>query len=208
MNAPQPENRYRIEVGGDISGQFAAGENIQQTNVHAAPSHVTGASPAPARRQIEEPGIIFISYRREETQGMTGRLADRLVDRLGDARVFMDVEDIRPGFDFTQEIDQAVLSCRILLAVIGRSWATVTDDRGRRRLDDPDDFIVREIATALRRNIPIIPILVDGAAMPRANDLPAPLAQLGQRQALRLDHATFRSDVDTLLRAVEVALEI
>jgi hypothetical protein len=212
MNVPQPGNRYRIEVGGDVSGQVAVGESIHQANVQAAaPASVTDADLTEARRLVDEPtadqpGSVFISYRREETQGMAGRLADRLVDRLGDARVFMDVEGIRPGFDFAREIDRAVSSCSVLLAVIGRSWTTVTDERGRRRLDDPDDFIVLEITTALRRNVPVIPILVDGAAVPRASDLPAPLEGLSRRQGLRVDHETFRTDVDSLLRAVEVAL--
>jgi hypothetical protein len=212
MNTPRPGNRYRIEVGGDVSGQFAAGENIHQANVQApAPAPVTDADLAEVRSLVEEPtadqaGSVFISYRREETQGMAGRLADRLVDRLGDARVFMDVEGIRPGFDFAQEIDQAVSSCSVLLAIIGRRWTTVTDEQGRRRLDDPNDFVLLEIATALRRNILVIPIFVDGAAVPGVSDLPAPIKELARRHGSRVDHETFRSDVDSLLRAVELAL--
>src|SRR5262249_20132049 len=141
--------------------------------------------------------------RREETRHVAGRLADRLTERLGSTRVFMDVDTIEPGVDFAAAIAREVASCDVLIALIGPAWSTVADRRGRRRLDDPDDFVVLEIRTALERGIRVIPVLADGAVMPDRCDLPDGLQGLVRRSAVRLDHETFRSDVATLLDAVE-----
>src|SRR5215471_14154139 len=94
-------------------------------------------------------GGVFISYRRQESSGITGRLYDRLAGRFGDDQVFMDVDTIALGVDFTQVIAQAVSNCTVLLAVIGPGWLTATDEDGQRRLDDPDDIVRVEIHTAL-----------------------------------------------------------
>jgi hypothetical protein len=114
---------------------------------------------------------------------------------------------IEPGADFAQEIDEAVGSCDVLLAVIGPAWATVTDARGRRRLDDPDDFVALAVGTALPRpEVKVILVLVDGARMPMQEELPPALAVLGRRQAIELSAARWRYDVETLLRTLERAL--
>ena len=118
---------------------------------------------------------IFISYRRIDSAGHVGWLNDDLSERFGQDHIFRDIETIQPGADFVEAIQQAVGSCDVLLAVIGRQWLAVTDATGRRRLDDPDDFVRLEIATALARNIPVIPVLVQGASMPAAHELPGPL---------------------------------
>src|SRR5215471_115414 len=94
-------------------------------------------------------GGVFISYRRQESSGITGRLYDRLAFRFGDAQVFMDVDTIALGVDFTQVIAEAVGNCTVLLAVIGPGWLAATDEDGQRRLDDPDDIVRVEIHTAL-----------------------------------------------------------
>jgi len=152
-------------------------------------------------------GAIFISYRRQDAPGYAGRLYDALAARFGDERVFMDIGAIEPGADFAQQIDEAVGSCDVLLAVIGPEWATVTDARGRRRLDDPDDFVALEVGTALPRpEVKVIPVLVDGARMPMQKELPPALAPLGRRQAIELSAARWRYDVETLLRTLERAL--
>ena len=117
-------------------------------------------------------GRIFISYRREETAYPAGWLFDRLAERFSPKQVFKDVDSIELGDDFVQMITRAVGSCDVLLALIGDQWLTITDVHGRRRLDDPDDFVRLEIEAALTRNVRIIPILVDGANMPRADELP------------------------------------
>ncbi|MCK7496707.1 MAG: toll/interleukin-1 receptor domain-containing protein [Comamonadaceae bacterium] len=107
---------------------------------------------------------IFISYRREDAEGQAGRLFDDLVIHFGEDAVFMDVAGIEPGRDFRRAIDEQVASCGVLLAVIGKNWCDAQDESGRRRLDDPMDFVRLETASALKRDIPVIPVLVRGQA--------------------------------------------
>src|SRR5829696_2255332 len=151
------------------------------------------------------PGRIFISYRREDTAYPAGWLYDRLADRFG-GQVFKDVDSIELGDDFVQVITRAVGSCDVLLALIGDEWLTITDEDGRRRLDDPEDFVRVEIEAALTRNVRVIPILVDGARMPRAADLPPSLAKLVRRQALELSPARFDFDTGRLIRVLDTTL--
>jgi TIR domain len=151
-------------------------------------------------------GSVFISYRRQESSGLAGRLYDRLAARFGDDQVFMDVDTIALGVDFADVITQAVSTCEVLLAVIGPRWLTATDEDGQRRLDDPDDIVRLEVAAALERDVRVIPILVDGAVMPRRQELPEALAGLARRNALSLRHESFRSDADRLLAAIEPVL--
>lgn len=146
---------------------------------------------------------IFISYRRGDSAGHAGRLYDRLSERFGQARVFMDIDHIGPGVDFVAVIEAAVAKCDVLLALIGEEWLDTTDAEGRRRLDDPEDFVRVEIATALRRNILVIPVLVQGAKMPRALDLPGDLAMLARRNALELSDSRWRFDVGRLIETLE-----
>src|SRR5688572_2423484 len=96
---------------------------------------------------------IFFSYRRSDSAGYTGRLMDDLKSQFPDNEVFRDVEAIEAGADFVEAIDAAVKSCSVLLAVIGPRWLSVTDNGGRRRIDDPNDFVRLELASALRRNV-------------------------------------------------------
>jgi uncharacterized RDD family membrane protein YckC len=151
-------------------------------------------------------GGIFISYRREETAGQAGRLYDRLSGRFGPGRVFMDVDSIAIGVDFTTAITEAVSGCDILLALIGREWLSITDAGGRRRIDDPDDFVRVEIEAALQRDIRVVPVLVEGAVLPQAADLPPSLRLLVRRQALMLSHVGFGSEVSRLIAAVDAVL--
>src|SRR5918995_225118 len=151
------------------------------------------------------PGRIFISYRREETAYPAGWLYDRLIDRYG-GQVFKDVDSIELGDDFVEVITRAVGSCDVLLALVGEEWLTITDEDGRRRLDDPDDFVRVEIEAALTRNVRVIPILVDGARMPRADELPASLARLVRRHALELSPARFEYDTGRLLTVLDRTL--
>src|SRR5262249_42731377 len=114
---------------------------------------------------------IFINYRREDSAGHAGRLFDRLSSHFA-GRGFMDIETIERGVDFVEVIEKAVGSCEVLIVMIGREWVRLKDASGRRRLDDPDDFVRLEIASALARDIRVIPVLVEGAPMPRSEDLP------------------------------------
>lgn len=149
-------------------------------------------------------GRIFISYRRVDTPHVAGRLFDRLETRFGTGNVFMDVDSIKPGRDFVEAIEDAVGHCDVLLALIGPHWLGADDEHGRRRLDDPDDFVALEIITALRREIQVIPVLVDGAAPPRRDALPATLAPLARLQGVRLDHVSFGVGVAELMTALDV----
>jgi peptide/nickel transport system substrate-binding protein len=137
---------------------------------------------------------------------MAGRLYDRLAARLGDDQVFMDVDAIAPGLDFTEVIAEAVSTCELLLAIIGPRWLNATDEEGRRRLDDPNDFVRLEIETALERDIRVIPVLVEDARLPRAGDLPASLVKLVRLQAVELSHSRFHADTGRLLNVLEVTL--
>jgi hypothetical protein len=145
---------------------------------------------------------IFICYRRDDTEGQAGRLFDDLVKLFGEQSVFMDVADIEPGHDFRTAIDENVASCGVLLALVGKNWVDAHDERGNRRLDDPFDFVRLEIAAALKRDIPVVPVLVHGASMPRADQLPADLADLAFRNAVELTHARWNSDLTMLGKAL------
>jgi hypothetical protein len=158
------------------------------------------AEPPPA------PGRIFISYRREETAYPAGWLFDRLADEFGPGQIFKDVDSIELGDDFVEVISTAVGSCDVLLALIGDEWVTITDAHGQRRLDDPDDFVRLEIEAALARKVRVIPILVDGARMPRADELPSSLATLARRQALELSPSRFDFDTSRLLKVLDKTL--
>ena len=159
-----------------------------------------------ARVRAAAEGRIFISYRREETAYPAGWLYDRLAEHFGEDQIFKDVDSIELGDDFVAVITDAVGSTNVLLAVIGNEWLTITDEVGRRRLDNPDDFVRLEIEAALSRGVRVIPILVDGARMPRADELPPSLAPLTRRQALELSPTRFASDTSRLLKVLERTL--
>jgi TIR domain/Protein of unknown function (DUF1349) len=150
------------------------------------------------------PGRIFISYRRQETAWPAGRLYDVLVEHFPAEQVFKDVDNIEPGDDFVDRITAAVASCDVLLALIGPHWMTITNKKGQRRLDDPEDYVRIEIETALTRNIRVIPILVDEARMPGADELPPTLAALVRRNAVEINPLSF--DTKRLIATVHKTL--
>jgi TIR domain len=147
-------------------------------------------------------GGVFISYRRQEASHLAGRLYDRLADRFGESRVFIDVDTLELGVDFTEEIARKLDDCKVLLAVIGPQWLSASDQQGRRRLDDPNDLVRREVEEALARGVRVIPILVEGARMPHSQDLPESLASLARRNALTVRHESFRYDADRLIDTI------
>lgn len=150
-------------------------------------------------------GDVFISYRRADTRWPAAALYDRLAARLGGDRVFKDIDDIEPGEDFVATLDEAVSRSAVVLVLMGDRWLDAADEHGNRRLDDPADFVRIEIATALRRGIRVIPVLVDAAEMPRGSDLPPDLAPLARMQAVQI--SAERMDVSRLLRVIEPILE-
>jgi hypothetical protein len=145
---------------------------------------------------------IFISYRRNDAEGQAGRLFDDLTQHFGDDSVFMDVAAIEAGRDFRRVIDEQVASCGVLLAIIGKNWLTETNEAGMRRLDDPMDFVRLETASALKRDIPVVPVMVQGARMPRADELPDNLKELPYRNGVELTHARWDSDLQLLIKAL------
>jgi Sulfatase-modifying factor enzyme 1/TIR domain len=151
-------------------------------------------------------GSIFISYRRETDSGFAGRLYDRLEDSFGRERVFIDVDSIAPGEDFVAVLESRVAECDVLLALIGRGWLTATDPAGRRRLDNPEDFVRIEIAAALAQGKRVIPVLSDNASMPRAEELPEDINHLARRQAIRIRHDRFQADAKHLIGTLEKGL--
>jgi hypothetical protein len=145
---------------------------------------------------------IFISYRRDDTEGEAGRLFDDLVRKFGDDSVFMDVAGINPGMDFRKAIDENVSNCGVLLAIIGPAWGSIKNANGAHRLDDPNDFVRLEIASALARDVAVIPVLVHDAKMPRPEELPENLRNLAFRNSVEITHARWNSDVQLLTTAL------
>ena len=145
---------------------------------------------------------IFLSYRRGDVGGYAGRLTDALRQRLGAKSVFQDVTAIAPGQDYTAAIDRALDGCDAVLVVIGPGWLAATTPRGTPRLFEADDYVRLELSRALHRNIPVIPLLVGGARLPAATELPDDLQGLVHRQAVVLHDETWHQDLEGLLRSL------
>src|SRR5262245_40885341 len=146
---------------------------------------------------------IFISYRRDDTQGEALHLFENLKTHFGADRVFMDVIDIRPGEDYRKVIDSAVASCDVLITLIGRDWLRSSTAGGQPRLSDARDFVRLETATALKREVRVIPVLVQGASMPAEDVLPDDLKPLAYRNAIEVSHSRWDYDVRMLIEALE-----
>jgi hypothetical protein len=146
-------------------------------------------------------GQIFISYRREESRWSARSLHDRLSMNFDRNQIFMDIDAIALGEDFVKAIETTVAKCDVLIAVIGANWLTSKDRQGVRRLDNPGEFVRMEIATALSRDIRVIPVLVDGALMPFATELPDDLKPLVRRNALQISDTSFDGDCQRLIAA-------
>jgi hypothetical protein len=148
---------------------------------------------------------IFLSYRRSDTGGHARTLYTHLNQRFPD-RVFLDWEGIELGEDFTRKLEAIGQSCRVLLALIGRDWVSATDGAGNRRITLPGDYVRREIDRGLERDIPVIPVLFDGATMPAEADLPESLRPLAVRNAVSISNANFGPDLERLTRGIEQIL--
>lgn len=151
---------------------------------------------------------IFISYRRADAEGDAGRLHAELAERIPGARLFMDVVSLAPGEVFVEVLKRTLLSADVVLVVVGRSWLQVTNQRGERRIDDPDDLVRLEVATALERGLHVIPVLVQATPMPREADLPEPLKALARRNAVELRHTRYEDDVASLVTQLGQILNV
>jgi len=141
---------------------------------------------------------VFLSYRRGDSAGHAGRLYARLVESMGDGAVFIDVDKIPPGTYFEQVIARRIHDAESVIVVIGPDWLDARDAAGQRRLDLPEDFVRREIEMAFMQHKRVIPVLVGGAVMPEAQDLPSGIARLSQLNAFIITHASFDRDADAL----------
>jgi hypothetical protein len=149
------------------------------------------------------PPKIFISYRRDDNAGQVGRIHDRLQQEFGGDCLFMDVDSVPLGVNFVKLLGEEIAKCDALLAIIGPSWLDARDEMGDRRLENPDDFVRLEISTALKRDIPVIPILLEDTPVPKADQLPGDLKELAQRNGLNVRHTSFRDDMERLIRGLK-----
>jgi TIR domain len=152
-------------------------------------------------------GKIFINYRREDSIAIAGRLRDRLAETFGPDNLFMDVDNIPVGINFEEYLKSQVAACDVVLSVIGPNWLNAKGETDQRRLDKPDDFVAIELAAALARDILVIPVLVDGARMPKASELPASLKPFALRNAIQVRNTNFRSDAEQLITKMREAGE-
>ena len=163
---------------------------------------IAEAIATPSPKSTAAPNVswrVFVSYRRDDSGMIVGRICDRLTRDVGAENIFKDIDNIPFGVDFVELLDREVQKCTVLFAVIGPRWLEATD-QGARRLDDPNDFVRIEIGTALRRNIPVVPLLVDGAHMPRAEELPDDLKPLTRRNGTEIrNDPDFHNDMSRLL---------
>ena len=151
---------------------------------------------------------IFVNYRRDDSGGICIAIYKELVKHFKQENIFKDFNTIKPGSDFVVSINNALNKCNLLLVVIGRQWLTVKNEQGKSRIDDPYDFVRIEIATALKRNINILPVLVDGMRMPSENELPDDIKGLVRRQSLVIHNESFDQDIFALVNSINDILGI
>ena len=150
-------------------------------------------------------GAIFVSYRRGDSEGQARALFNELAGLIGKDSVFMDVDSIALGRDFRQILQERLGSSDLMLALIGPDWLDVRDASGNRRLESAADFVRQEIAAALKRNIPVTPVLVRGAQMPAPERLPDDLKDLAYRNGFELSHTRWESDVREMIKRLGLA---
>ena len=154
------------------------------------------------------PKRIFISYRRSDSAGHAGRLYDYLKNYFGGERIFFDVDTIQPGTNFEQKINSELGDSEVMLVLIGNQWLESKDPEGQRRLDQPLDYVRVEVESALKKNISVIPILLQGTHMPSPNVLPEPLQDLSRRNAIRLNDDHWVSDCSLLAGILKNTLHV
>lgn len=147
---------------------------------------------------------IFISYRRDDTASICGRIYDRLCMRFGRENVFKDVEGIPLGVNFEEYVGSVVAQCAVQLVIIGPGWITASTETGDRRLEDPHDLVRIEVEAALNRNIPVIPVLVQGATIPHSSKLPPSMQGLLGKNGLAVGNDPhFDPDMNLLIVSLE-----
>ena len=148
-------------------------------------------------------GTIFINYRKDDSSWNALALYNELQKYFPKEILFKDFNTIRPGDDFVESIQKALSHCNVLLVVMSKNWLEVKDRNGNRRISDPDDLVRIEIATAIERNIQVIPVLFDNIPMPTSSDLPDNLRSLPRRQFVEIETTRFEADVKKLADAIK-----
>lgn len=146
---------------------------------------------------------IFLNYRREDSFGYAGRVYDKLSQNFDRSQIFMDVDTLNPGAPYVDDIHNAINSCVAMITLIGPKWLSVTDKHDARRIDDPKDLVHQEIASALNRNILVIPLLLPGASMPTADELPNDLQKLALRNAVSLSEPNFHPEMEKVIMTIK-----
>lgn len=194
-------------------GRRARGKLRETTPPGIAESNPTALRDVPAYDKATKASAarsgraVFISYRRADSADVTGRIYDRLVAHFGKEGVFKDVDSMPLGVDFRQHLSSAVGECRVLLAIIGKSWFATEPGSEQRRIDDARDFVRIEIESALERNIIVIPVLVQGATLPGVAELPGTLMALTYRNAIAVrPDPDFHQDAARLIKGIEAHL--
>jgi small GTP-binding protein len=179
---------------------IAGGKSAHERAFVAAAAQDETVSP---RRVPASSQAIFLCYRREDTEDAAGRLFDRLVDAYSSARVFMDIDSVPLGIDFVDHVGEQISRCSAVIVMIGKQWLTIKDKRRRRRLDSEDDLVRAEVRAALQRKIPVIPVVVQNASMPSAEDLPEDIRLLARRNGILLRPEQWKEGVDRLMRELD-----
>jgi hypothetical protein len=149
---------------------------------------------------------IFISYRVKDTQIATGRLVDTLKLQFDESQIFMDIDKIEPGLDFTQVIGKYLNSSEVMLVIIGPDWRAYNAEKQSYRINESTDWVRKEIASALERDIRVIPVLLDGGQMPEEDEVPDDLKPLLLRQAYEISNKRWKYDCDQLIITLKKAL--
>jgi hypothetical protein len=150
---------------------------------------------------------LFLCYRRDDTQDAAGRLHDRLVEAYGADRVFIDIASAPLGIDYVDHVAQRIATCNALIVMIGKRWLTIKDKKRQRRLDDPNDLVRAETRAALQQNIPVIPVVVQNADMPTADNLPEDIRPLARRNGIQLRPDQWKEGVDRLLKELDKVMK-
>ena len=209
--AQLPAMPHQTPVGYPVDSDYDPLQDLEDVpdEESTAEMRAQGSAPVPAPVAEQKPEQqaqsnahkVFVSYRRSDSIDICGRIYDRLVRDFGEPNVFKDVDNIPFGVDFVEYLDNKVKECTVLLAVIGPTWVTVTDEKGRSRLNDPNDFVRIEIEAALKRNILVVPVLVAGAEMPYFDDLPESLRPLTRRNGISIrPDPDFHTDMTRLIK--------
>jgi uncharacterized membrane protein YeaQ/YmgE (transglycosylase-associated protein family) len=158
--------------------------------------------PAPVAEPVPSRTRIFVSYRRSDSRHAAGRIAAALRDRFGRPEVFVDVDSLDPGANFVDGVRGAIRLSAVVLVIIGDGWLAA-EDQSRRRIDDPDDTVRIEVEEALQQGCAVLPVLLDGAPMPRRDQLPSSIETLQQLHAVVVNHISWEDDIERLFRAVD-----